>query len=80
MWDLPPVPMEEGPEEELKLKPVQLVSGGHDSEEEEKIVLTVEDLQFQGCVLCGRVRVCVCVCACVCVCVCCLMAPMGRIL
>lgn len=47
MWDLPPVPMEEGAEEELKVTPKEFVSAGHDSEEEEKIVLTVEDLQFQ---------------------------------
>ena len=47
MWDLLPVPVDEGKAGgQLKVTPKDASSRGSDSEEEKKMVLTGEDLEF----------------------------------
>ena len=47
MWDLLPVPVDEGKAEgQLKVTSKDASSRGNDSEEEEEMVLTGEDLEF----------------------------------
>ena len=48
MWDLLPVPVDEGRAGgHIKVTPKDASSRGSDSEEEEKMVLTGEDLEFR---------------------------------